>query len=72
MLEQLNGMKDQLGKDVFKPYIVDQCSSEGLASHLYDVVYPMICELTDKRAYLLSVTVIEDSRNSATFAPEGL
>lgn len=72
MLEQFTSLNDQVGRIVFKPYIVEQCSSEGLAMHLYDVVDPMIRELTVDRAYLLSVTVIEDSRNSATFAPKGI
>ena len=72
MLEQFTILNDQMGRIVFKPYVVDECSSEGLAKHLFDVVDPMIHELTTDRAYLLSVTVIEDSRNSATFAPKGI
>jgi len=70
MLDQFTGMMDQLGRNVFKAYVVDQCSSEGLAKHLYHVGDPMIRGLTDGRAHLLSVTVIEDSRNRATFAPD--
>ena len=72
MLEQFTSLNDQAGRIVFKPYIVEQCSSEGLAIHLYDVVDPMMRELTADRAHLLSVTVIEDSRNRATFAPKGI
>lgn len=72
MLDQFVELNDASGRDIFKPYVVDQCSSEGLAKHLYDVVDPMIRGLTDDRAHLLEVTVIEDSRNRATFAPDGI
>lgn len=70
MVDQFTSMNDQLGRAVFKTYVVDQCSSEGMAKHLYHVVDPMIRELTEGRAHLISVTVIEDSRNRATFAPD--
>ena len=45
--------------------IVSSCSSEGIAEHLIRIAAPYIQRLTDSRARLLSVTVHEDSKNSA-------
>lgn len=64
---QLNEANDNC---VFKPFVVEQCSSEGLAKCLFDVAKPMIQDMTGGRAFLISVTVKEDVRNSATYAPD--
>ncbi len=70
LLPEITRLNSENGCSVFKPYIVDQCSSEGLAKHLFTVVDPKVRSMTDGRAFLLSVTVTEDSRNSATYSPE--
>jgi hypothetical protein len=36
---------------------------------MFDVVDPMIQEITSERAFLISVVVTEDARNSATYKP---
>ncbi len=69
LLEDILAINERSGIQVYQPYIVEQCSSEGLAKHLFEVVDPMIREMTSERAYLLAVQVVEDSRNSATYQP---
>ena len=68
-LQEILEINEKTGCQIYQPYIVDQCSSEGLAKHLFAVVDPIVRELSWDRAFLLSVEVIEDSRNSATFTP---
>ena len=68
-LEAILEINQRTGCAIYQPYIVDFCSSEGLAQHLFEVVDPMVREMTDDRAFLLSVEVVEDSKNSATYEP---
>lgn len=70
LLERFQALKEESGKLVFHAYVVDLCSSEGLAKHLYEVIDPMIREMTDGRAFVTRVDVVEDSRNSAAYCPE--
>jgi len=64
-------MREQLttvgGDDIWKPYLVDSCSCEGLAEHLFGVFDPMVQQATNGRAFLLGVELIEDSKNSAAY-----
>lgn len=53
--------------DLIKPYIVDNCSCEGLAKHFYELFSPKIADLTNGRAYILAVEVQEDMNNSARY-----
>lgn len=53
----------------WKPYLVPCCSCEGLAKHLFGIFDPMVREMSNQRAYLISVEVTEDSRNSACYTP---
>ena len=69
LLDEMLKINDTASCQIYKPYIVDQCSSEGLAKHMFDVVNPMIREMTNARSFLLSVVVTEDTRNSATYKP---
>lgn len=69
LLQDILAINERSGCQVYQAYIVDQCSSEGLAKHLFEVVGPMIEEMTAGRAHLLSVEVVEDSRNSAMYRP---
>jgi 6-pyruvoyltetrahydropterin/6-carboxytetrahydropterin synthase len=55
------------GAEVWKIHLVDSCSCEGLARHLFEVFDPMVREHTAARAFLVEVEVIEDSRNSASY-----
>lgn len=70
MLDSLKKLKDERGKPLLNSHVVDCCSSEGIAKHLYEVMTPIVEELTEGRAHIVSVNVTEDSRNSATYAPE--
>jgi 6-pyruvoyltetrahydropterin/6-carboxytetrahydropterin synthase len=54
---------------VWKCYIVENCSCEGLAQHLFSIFDPMVREHSGGRVWVLSVEVHEDARNSALFAP---
>ncbi len=51
----------------WKPYLVQNCSCEGLAQHLHSVFDRLVRRDTADRVFVLSVEVVEDSRNSATY-----
>ncbi len=70
LLDDFLQLKDAIGNSVFKPFVVEQCSSEGIARHLYGVAKPMIQDMTKGRAFLISVRVKEDVRNSAIYSPD--
>jgi 6-pyruvoyltetrahydropterin/6-carboxytetrahydropterin synthase len=53
--------------DAFKVYVMDNCSSEGIARHVYGIWEPMVREATAGRAWIAAVEVEEDRRNAATF-----
>lgn len=55
------------GDAIWKPYVVDSCSCEGLARHLFDVFDPMVQHTTAGRAFLLGVELTEDAKNSAAY-----
>ena len=69
LLDDILRINETSGCRIYKPYIVEVCSSEGLAEHLFGVVDPMIRDMTNARAFLISVSVTEDTRNSATYKP---
>ena len=56
---------------LFKPYVMENCSAEGMAKHLFGVFDKLIREESKNRVRLLSVRVGEDSKNFATYAPKG-
>lgn len=65
-------LKDDLIKSApqaFKPYVVENCSCEGLAKHLYEVFNPMVDRETGGRVRVEIIKVLEDSRNSAIYTP---
>ena len=55
----------------WKPVVVASCSAEGIAKFAFDAIDPMVRDRTHTRAWLHSVEVFEDSRNSALYAPDG-
>lgn len=55
--------------EAWKVVVVEGCSCEGIARHVFDAIAPMVREATDGRAFLVSVDVQEDRRNSARYAP---
>jgi 6-pyruvoyltetrahydropterin/6-carboxytetrahydropterin synthase len=54
---------------LFKPYVLPNCSSEGIAQHLYHLFNPMILKETQDRAWLTAVEIEEDHKNSARYEP---
>jgi len=69
LLDEILAINDSCAERVFKPYVVEQCSCEGMAKHLFNVVSEMICEISSGRASIAEVEVIEDSRNRASYRP---
>lgn len=55
---------------LFKPYVLPDCSCEGIARHLYGIFDAMVREKNEGRVWILTVEVEEDSRNSATYQPD--
>lgn len=53
---------------LFKPYIIDNCSAEGLATHLFDVFDSLVRKESGNRAWLKAIKVGEDSKNFAYFS----
>ena len=49
--------------------VVDSVSCEGLSRMVFTEINTRIRSLTKDRAFLVSLTVHEDSKNSATFCP---
>lgn len=70
LLDEILAINEKSGMKVYQPYIVDLCSSEGLARHLFGIMDTKVREMTDGRAFLTEVEVVEDSRNSARYRPE--
>ena len=58
------------GPAVWKSFVVESCSCEGLARHLFDVFDPLVRDHTGDRAFLVEVEIEEDSKNSAAYRPE--
>ncbi|MGH8021568.1 MAG: 6-pyruvoyl trahydropterin synthase family protein [Opitutaceae bacterium] len=54
----------------FKVLLVESCSCEGLAEHVFRAVDPLVRGETGGRVFLVEVEVREDSRNSAAFRPD--
>lgn len=55
--------------EAWKIYIVEQCSCEGLAKHLFGVFNKMVADTTASRVRVISVEVSEDKKNTAKFTP---
>lgn len=54
--------------EVWKTYVVPSVSCEGLARHLFTVWDGLVREQTAGRVYLVALEVVEDAKNSATYA----
>lgn len=62
--------KDKLLADygeLYKAYVLPNCSCEGIAQHLFETFNPMVRQATDGRAWITSIEIEEDSKNSAKF-----
>jgi 6-pyruvoyltetrahydropterin/6-carboxytetrahydropterin synthase len=56
--------------EAFKVYVMDNCSSEGIARHLFDIWDPLVREASGGRAWIAAIEVEEDRRNAASFHAE--
>ncbi len=56
-------------RGLFKLHVAPNCSCEGLARHFHAVFDAMIRRHTEGRAWIASIEVAEDSRNSVRFEP---
>ena len=56
--------------DLFKPYILPNCSCEGIAQHLHGIFDQMVRAETSGRVWVTEIEIIEDSKNSAAYRPE--
>lgn len=63
------GRITQAAPEAFKTYILPNCSSEGIAQHLFEVFDPMVKQETHNRAFIIQIEIFEDSKNSATYTP---
>jgi 6-pyruvoyltetrahydropterin/6-carboxytetrahydropterin synthase len=66
MRDELEALLDANG--ICNLITVDDCSCEGIARLVFDITRTIITALTDERARVVSVTVYEDSNNSATWS----
>jgi len=64
----INDMDAKHAAPLARIVTVPNCGAEGLAEFLYESVTNMLRQLTQGRVFLVSVTVHEDSKNSATYA----
>ncbi len=55
---------------LFKPYILPNCSCEGLAEHLHKIFDVMVRTETNDRVWITETEIVEDSKNSAAYRPE--
>ena len=55
--------------DLFKTYILPNCSCEGLAVHLHGIFDVIVKEHTDGRVWVTEIEIEEDSKNRATYRP---
>lgn len=69
LLDEFLGANDRLGCTVYKAYVIESCSSEGIAKHLYEKMNALIKTMSGDRAFVVSVEVVEDQKNSATYTP---
>ena len=54
--------------EAWKVYLVDSCSCEGLAAHLFGVFDEIVRSRTQGRVWVESVEVSEDKKNRAKFS----
>jgi len=52
---------------IAKPYVVANCSCEGLCRHLHGIFDPMVRKETAGRAWITAVEIEEDFKNSARY-----
>ena len=56
--------------NLFKTYILPNCSCEGIAQHLYGIFDSMVRSETSNRVWITTVEITEDANNSACYKAE--
>jgi len=56
------------GAAVWKPYVVENCSCEGMAQHLFNVFNDLVGKASNNRVFIVHVEVVEDSKNSGAYS----
>lgn len=54
--------------EAWKVHFVPECSCEGLAKYFFEVFNRLVKENTNGRAWVVSVDVSEDKKNTATYS----
>ena len=62
-IEELSEMK------LIKPLFIERASCEGVAKHLFETFDAMVRRETGNRVWITRIHLLEDSKNSATYAP---
>lgn len=65
-------LKDQIiaaAPEAFKVYELDNCSSEGIAEHLFEIFNPLVQKATEGRAFITQIDIQEDPKNAARYIP---
>ena len=57
------------GEGCWKPYILPNCSSEGIAKHLFSCFSKLVEEHESGRVFIMEIEIVEDSKNSAVYSP---
>jgi 6-pyruvoyltetrahydropterin/6-carboxytetrahydropterin synthase len=52
---------------IFKPYLLKDCSCEGLAQHLWEKFNQLVQKHSNNRVSVLCIEIYENAKNSATF-----
>ena len=56
--------------NLFKAYTLPNCSCEGIAQHLHEIFDPMVRKKTNNRAWITTIEITEDTKNSAIHTVE--
>ena len=56
--------------NLFKTYVLPNCSCEGIAQHLHEIFDHMVRSKTDNRVWITTIEITEDAKNSAIYTVE--
>ncbi|MGE9296351.1 MAG: 6-pyruvoyl trahydropterin synthase family protein [Puniceicoccales bacterium] len=56
--------------EAWKVYLVEDCSNEGLAMHIHEVLDKLVREASEGRVWVAEIDLLEDSKNAARYTPE--
>ena len=56
--------------NLFKTYVLPNCSCEGIAKHLHEIFDRMVRSKTYNRVWITTIEITEDAKNSAIYRVE--